>query len=895
MDIFCPNNHLMLSSQICPKCGWKRQVEGAVGTLYWPPIEFKTPIGGVSRSSLTSFASLNDLLVLSTQNNELTGVSLEKGQILWRRALPKGYRATNILVQNQDIYVTVQDTHSLMEGIKGGYIGKLSLEDGGLEPVWMTTSHDLTPPVFIDNQIFFRTAESRVLSFGDFSDENPIWEHECQSWWPAPLKCFGDAIVYADGNPMLEETELIARKKHSGEVVWTYTLPARPSQHLVGDDRFIYVVINNKSIVVLGGKTGNLVKEISLPKIYCPPVLVGTMLYYTARGSKTDPDGYYQLHVVDTEKLDLKYKKDLGIKVQVPPLIVEDAIYLADYSSNIRALSVNDGKDLWSLTNAEEDVILTTLHHANDQLFYGTYLGKLYSVTIRQPKESPVDVDALLEIEDFVSAAAVYALAGEFEKAAQLYINPIGDIDKAMSLLEEGKLCKKAADLAFENQRFSKALDYYRIAGDAIGEANTLLGMGDVEEAAKLFYLQGDIVKAATLMEQAGKLSAASQMYKEAGRNLDYIRLIPKTVINPSEVEELRRQKKFDVAANWEMQNKLFLEAAKDYREAKNNEKELDAFKNYLQQPELQPEQWVWQRVAELGTQLSDHLMAASAWVKLDRWGQAGVAYQNYAENLAAEIPDNPDGFTTPAHQEVAKYFQLAVDAFREEGIADCESYCREMVRKFQKLPKVVVLLVETAAGLREMEWNNLTLTIKNIGHGRARNIRFSLDEERFEVQESGVVKEFNLATGLTRPQSIHIKPHRDEYGDSVPLQINWSWTDITGKEYRDGGSISVPVARQREELPSQSFTYTFQDIHGDWVTQKGDNVNVITNVGNAPQQIAQISSGREGDVINTETETPTEIFEKPMKLCSSCNNPIELTAKYCITCGAEQSPSTID
>jgi hypothetical protein len=64
--------------------------------------------------------------------------------------------------------------------------------------------------------------------------------------------------------------------------------------------------------------------------------------------------------------------------------------------------------------------------------------------------------------------------------------------------------------------------------------------------------------------------------------------------------------------------------------------------------------------------------------------GTSGVAYQNYAENLAAEIPDNPDGFTTPAHQEVAKYFQLAVDAFREEGIADCESYCREMVRKFQ-------------------------------------------------------------------------------------------------------------------------------------------------------------------------------------------------------------------
>ena len=891
MEIFCPNNHLMLSNQICPKCGWKRQVQGAVGTLHWPPIVFNTPIGGVSRSSLTSFASINDLLVLSTQNNELTGVSLEKGELLWRGALPKGQRATNFLVHNGEIYVTIQDTHSLMEGIKGGYIGKLNLKDGGLQPVWTTTSHDLTPPVFVDNQIFLRTAESRVFCLLSFDDETPVWEYECQSWWPAPLKCFGGYIVYADGNPMLEETEIVARKKKNGEVAWMQPLPARPSQHLVGDDHYIFVVINNKSIIVLDVKTGKQVNEISLPKIYCSPVLDGTALYYTARGSKSDPEGYYQLHVIDTESLKIKYKKDLGIKVQVPPLIVEDTMFLADYNSNIRALSTTDGKDLWSLTNAEEDVILTTLHHANDQLFYGTYLGKLYSVTFRQPKPSPIDVKSLLEAEDFISAAALYALDGKFEKAAQMYVNQIGDIDKALRLYEEGNLWKKAADLAFENKRFSKALEYYRNTGDAIGEANTLLAMGDLEEAAKLFYGQGDIVKAATLSEQAGKLSVAAQLFKESGHTVDYIRLITKTIINPSEVDELRRQKNFGVAADWEMQNKQFLEASKDYREDKNPEKELVALKRYLDQSELLPEQWVWQRVAELGTQLSDYLAAASAWVRLDRWGQAGVAYQNYAEQLAAEIPNNPVSFTTPAHQEVAKYYQLAVDAFREEGIADCESHCREMVRKFQQLPKVVVLLVETAAGLREMEWNNLTLTIKNIGHGRARNIRFSLDEERFEVQENGVVHDFNLATGLTRPQSIHIKPHRDEYGDSVPLQINWSWTDNTGKDYHDGGSISVPVARQREELPSQSFSYTFQDIHGDWVTQKGDNVNVITNVGNAPQQIAQITSGQEGGVKHTESETPTEIFDNPMKLCVSCNSPIDRKARYCILCGAEQTP----
>ena len=179
-------------------------------------------------------------------------------------------------------------------------------------------------------------------------------------------------------------------------------------------------------------------------------------MHYTARGSKTDPEGYYQLHVLDTEKLELKYKKDLGIKVQVPPLIVEDTIYLADYNSNIRALSITDGKDLWSLSNAEEDVILTTLHNAQDQLFYGTYLGKLYSVTIRQPEETLADVNSLLEAEDFISAAMVYALEGEFEKAAQLYVSPIGDIDKAMRLYEEEIFVRKRLILPLKTSAFPR-------------------------------------------------------------------------------------------------------------------------------------------------------------------------------------------------------------------------------------------------------------------------------------------------------------------------------------------------------------------------------------------------------------------------------------------------------
>lgn len=942
MDIFCPNNHLMLSNQACPKCGWRRPVEGAVGTLFWSPIEFNTPIGGVSRSSLTSFTSHDGILVVSTQNNELAGVSLEKGDILWRKALPKGERATNLKLYNEEVFVTVQDTHSLIEGIKGGYISKLNLEDGELTKIWATTSHDLTPPIFMDDLIFIRSAASQIFAFHTFEDNQQIWKRDCQSWWAAPLGCFGNYIVYVDGNPMLDESEVIALDKTTGDVAWVHTLPTRPSQHLVGDGNFIYIVIYNKQLVILDAKSGNEVKDIKLPRIYCEPVLSGTKLFYTARGSNLDPGGYYQLHVLDTETFAWKFKKDLGLKVQIPPVIVDDIIYLADYESNIRAISAIDGNDIWSLTNKEEDVILTKLHHADNQLLYGTYLGKVYSVTIKQPKEIQGDVKSFLKEKNFAGAAALYAIEGNFKKAAELYINPIGDLDKAMRLFEEGNLCDQAAKLAFDNKRYSNALEYYRNAGDPVGEANTLLAMGDIEEAARLFHEQGQAYKAAELMEQAGKFYVAARMYKESGKMIDYLRLITKTKIDSSELEDLRRQNNFEVAANWEMQNHQYLEAAKDYREAKIFENELIAYKKYLEQIDQEPDQWVWQRVAELGNKMSDHLVAASAWKQLDRWGQAGEAYQKHAEHLAEKIPENPDSFTTSEHLEVAEYYQLAADAFKEEGIADFESHCKEMVRKFKKLPKVIVLVVQSAVGLREMEWSTLTLTIKNIGYGRARNVRFWLDEGRFEVQESDLINEFNLATGLTKDQSIHIKPHRDETG-GVPLQINWSWIDNNENAEHDGGSISVKVARQSEE--PQPIYNIFQDIHGDLVTQKGDNINVSTIIGSAPKHLSQISmdderySGFSEDdtpailindnahkKINADLITPnlTEInvdtilgnakidvpiftgdkadrlavieqgtqpvpTNEKLKLCVECAEQLEVNAKFCVKCGAKQ------
>lgn len=889
MEIFCPNNHLMLESQACPKCGWKRPVEGEIGKLFWPPLELKTILGGVSRAGFAKFTKHKDNFLLPTSNNEILSVSLHDGRINGRIALPKGQRATDLTSFEERLFVTFQDTHSLIEGIKGGNISVLDEEEDQLNPVWNTSSHALTPPMFHDNRVYVRTAESKIYCLDGFSKTGPVWERECQSWWPAPLFVFADQVIYVDGNPMLDETEIIALDRTSGEVNWSYTIPSRPTFHLTGSDDYIVVIVKAKSMVVLDPKTGDEVFQQDLPRYYCRPVLTEDRLLYTSRGSKDDPNGYYQFHVYSLNKSEFLLQTALENRVSISPLLVDDIVYLADDKAVVHALSIGDGKEIWQIPGDEEDPIRTSLYCFDNQLVFGTYSGRVFSFTIRQPRPINLSPKELTKSGDFPEAAAAYALEGKWAEAAKLYSEKINDVEKALQLYEHGNLLEKAAQLSFDHNLYSRALGYYRSIDDKNGEAKTLLAMGDLESASKILYSLGDKIQAAELMEQAGKLSAAAQLYKETGRMVDYVRLIIKTNLDPSEVEVLRKAGNFEVAAEWQLQNRSYVEAAKDFKEAGLHEKELEAFKKYLFTPGVKPEPWIWQRIAELGQSFSDHLIEAKAWSKLDRPTESGEAYQKYAETIASGIIRGMEGISTPLHEEAANYYRLAAEAFHEAGISDREEHCKEMIRKYQLLPKVIILEVKTATGLREMEWNNLSLTIKNIGYGRARQVKFRLNEDYFHVEADNTDADFNLAPGLTRVQQIHIKPMREEIGDFVPLQIDWSWRDSTGKEYRDRFNNSVAVAKQREELPSQPIYFNVQNIEGDYVHQKGDRVDIIH--GNSPLGDHQLSvTSNDGSVDKKSNfETPKIITDKPFKKCVSCNKEIPTAARVCPYCRTDQ------
>lgn len=889
MDIFCPNDHLMLAKRICPICGWQRPEAGQVGKLYWHPLELKTILGGASREGFAQFTRYKDDFLLPTKNNELLSISIMKGSINWRIALPKGQRATDVTLLDDKLFVTFQDTHSLIEGIKGGNICQVDEVNKELIPVWSTQSHDLTPPLSIGDRVFIRTAESKVYCYENITQDEAIWEYECQSWWPSPLSCFADQVVFIDGNPMLDETEIIALNPATGEVNWSYTTPSRPTFQLVGDDNFIVAIVKSKTMFILDASTGKKLFEQALPKYYCKPIFSGETLYYTARGSETDPNGYYQLHSFSPKELKLHYQAKLDNRVRITPLVVEDVIYLADDEGSIQFISAGNGKKISQISGEKEDPIRTNLHCFDNQLVFGTYTGKVFSITIREPKPENQDPIELINEGKFVEAASIYALEGDWVHAAELYANQIANIDKALQLYEKGDLIEKAAQLSFENNLYSRALDYFRAIHDTNGEAKTLLAMGDPESASKLLYSLGDKSQAAELMEQAGKLSIAARLYKESGRMVDYLRLIIKTSLDPSEVEALRKDGKFETAAEWQLENGSFIGAAKDYKEAGLYEKELEAFRKYLSVSVAEPEPWMWQRIAELGRCFSDYMMEAKAWAKLDRPTESGNAYQKYAEQIAGNIPEQGEGVSSPLHQEAAAYYRLAADSFREAGISDREEQCKEMVRKHQFLPKVIILEVKTATGLREMEWNNLSLTIKNIGYGRAREVKFRLNEDYFMVESADSEINFNLAPDRTKVQSIHIKPLRDEIGDFVPLQIDWSWKDSTGKEYSARFNNSVAVAKQREELPSQPIYFNVQNIEGDYVTQKGDRVDIIH--GNSPIDGFGMNISRDG-VSTKRAGAPNASSggaKNPLKKCAECNREIPKIARVCPYCRKEQ------
>ncbi len=896
MEIFCPNNHLILNDQVCKKCGWQRPIGGAVGQPLWGPVDLLAGLGRESKDSFGTLCLLDGILIAALRSNELVGICLANGLIQWRVAIPVGRRIVSVVVASEKAYVVFQDTHALTEEVNPGSIDVLDVSDGHLEPYYVAPSHALTLPLFFQDRLIVRTAESKLYALDRNDPTKVIWKYPLKTWWATPMNLVDGRIVLVDGNTILSNGTLLAIDAQNGSLCWKKELEGWPTKQLAGSETQLALINNKVELQLLDVHSGKTIGQREFASIYSSPVLHEDQVILSVRaGANKQSPNYYSLVSLSRQTGEPKWQVPLPCRVRIPPACQGDTILLADDAHNLTALSNVDGATRWTFGLGDgDDFIHTHVLLTETLAIFGTYFGQLLAVNTKEEQTAAVNPSVYIEQGNWKSAAQAFALASNFVEAGNIYSEKLGEVDKALQLYERGNAFGKAARLASDYKLYSLALEYYRNAHDVLGEAETLLHMEDLEGASKLFRRLGDGPKAAGLLEQAGKLKAAADLYREIGNIKDFIRLLIKSEYDPPEAEKLRQSGNIEAAAMWEFNNHKYLEAAKDFQSLGRTRDEFDALKQHLAQSSASVAQWVWQRMAELGEQLGDLVTAADAWLELDRPENAGYAFQTLAEQKKGQSNLSLDRIPAQKKEELATLYSRAAKAFEEAGLDESMEKCRHEVRRYRQQPKVVILDVESTSGFREMEWNILKIAVQNVGFGRAIDVTFELGQSRFEVQQESRTFRFNLSSGMSTNHLLHLRPLKEQVGEFVPLEIKWTWKDFRNAHWEEKGSIPVRVVAQKDTQSSQPIIWHVDhvenfvqgtQIKGDQVEQKGDRVTINRQGG--PGGCSEITvEDNEGIAVSTKKKRAAATTRvSSTKTCPNCGKTNSSLAKYCIAC----------
>lgn len=893
MEIFCPNNHLILDAQSCKTCSWQRPIGGQVGKLFWGPVDLQAGLGGESREKFASMCTVGDILITALRSNELVGLSLSSGYIKWRSALPLGKQVNVLLNNGEKAYLVMLDTHSLMESASCGCIYQIDPQNGQLTGFWQAPSHDLTPPVFWKDRVLVRTAESKLYALQADDPNKEFWKISLQTWWASPLLICDNKVLLLDGNAMFNESNLLAVEALDGQLSWHRPLSGMPIKKLVASDQMVYVIDNKKDLQCRNIMNGEIEWHKEFLLVYSAPVVCGGLVLIVVRGNRNAqaPD-HYLLVALKAETGKIHWQIGLPSKVLIPPYCVDETVLLADVDGKLSARKMHNGEESWSFVlGHDEDSIQTNPLVTGDMVVIGSYFGKLAAISIRQPLAVLKSPESYLEQNQYKLAAEAYALNSDYFHAAQIYEKKLQEHGKAIQLYEIGNNFQNAADLSFAKKNYSAALEYYRKAGDRLGEAKTLLVMGGDEEAYQIFVETKAYEIGAAAMEAQGHNKWAAKLFLLAGSVKDYERLITQTSWDASEVEILRREGKHLLAALWNMENHMYLEASKDYRHEEKFSEEFDALRKHWTEKQNQVEKSALQRIAELGEILGDEYCAASAWKELKRFKYAGDAYRKVAEKLERQISESGDQMADGKKAEIARMYELAADAYKQEGSEQEELQCLYLWRKYKEIPFVIVPQGTTRVGFKEDEFNTLVLEFINIGFGRAIDVTVKLAADLFEVDANSRTIKFNLSAENSVTKPIILRPLIGQHGATVPLGLTWSWkADADERTFQQSWSIPVKVVSLQEAHSTDTTIYQIQNVEnlvkGD--QHRGDNLSVVRE--NASMNRSKTPDKTDSDKGSTLRISLTEDHEGSNKkiICQVCGRANSFEAIHCNGCGTK-------
>jgi outer membrane protein assembly factor BamB len=879
LTIFCSNSHLILDAPACPVCGWTRPVAGALGEPAWEhPLELNTELGGPGRHVFARMASAQGIAILPLQAGSLVGIALSNGQLAWRVQLETGLRTRAVLPYGNRLLVPLSDERQFTEA-EHGLLVTIAPASGKLATLWEAETPMLSLPVLKGDRLYLRTSRPELVALRLGQKVGVAWRAGMNSAGAMLQPCVsGSHVFISDGEAMQGKAYLNVYEVESGRLVDRLVTEGILSQPMLTLDNVIIFQDGHKQLVGLDAASLEILWRKPLERIYTPPCAGSSSVLVVVRGAaEKQAPGYYSLLSIHPHSGEILWNTPVPARTIIPPVEAQGQIYLGSEDGQIFCLHAGNGDLLWKYTlGGEEDPLRTELLLAEGLLIAGTYSGKVAALRVSAAPETVESPETYIQNGDFESAAAVYALKGNFRKAGKIYADQANDPCKAFGIYEHAEMYQDAGNLARTLEMWDEAQRYFQLAGNKKAEAEMALRRGDELTAARLIEQAGDLPQAARLFEQAGDFTKARELYLQLGDGDAIMRVNKDVPLSLPEIEVLVNIGKVSEAAE-EAWKAGFLRMAVDlFQKAGLSERELQVLPRLF---EKEPENWVLERIIELARKAGRFVEEAQACERLGNPRKTAAAYQRAA--LQAEQ-------IRPCNQEsIASLYEIAVKYYADGGLKSKEKECWAKVVTYRQLPIITIESLPRKAFIEE-EFNLLVLVVKNAGEGQAHNVHVSVGGSRFETDErTSFLQLDNLAEGEAEQKQVYIRPLKGQVGDTVPLQVEWGWQALNGQKYSQSISVPVPVRRKDESKPGAQVMNIGTFIQGDQFSgdkvaeggekQVGDSIKIDRNTGISASSGKERLDIRSGSGDNAQHLCPIchSLVEPDAKFCSACQNPL--------------------
>lgn len=785
MDIFCENNHLVLRQDRCPVCGWLRPAAGDGGALTWGTIRLPGTLG---QPGIATPAVLKKTAIFPLTSGSIIGLNIQDGGIRWQVELGQGLFCQDIRADGDTFLCAISDVR--LPGQSGkGFLARIKPENGRITPVWQADTSRISNFALTEDRIYIRSARPELYAFTREDNPNVLWKTGLESWSLTPPLVVNELIVIPDGQISSDYGHFKLIQTIDGQTTrHSYMTSSLLQLPLTEHQGLMFFRHGSKRLVALDPTRTEPRWSQEFDKIYTDAAAGNGNVYIAARRPNADGTGHeYRLVCLEAATGQICWENTLEERVSLTPAFHHNLVLVGGEKGGIFAFDGITGKALWQNRIGDDgSPILTRLECTDDLLIAGTHNGEVGALALGLAGGDDTSPEDLLDKGLYEQAATAFALEEKYAEAARIFSEDLKEPEKALALLEFAGLHKEAGELA-QNLNFNTlALNYYRTAGDAHAEALVLIRMGDTLKAAQLLEEIGELAQAAALYEKSDEPRKAIDIYKRLDQLTAVARLSELVSGTDEDIDFLVTAGRVKEAARVAERNSRFRKAVELYRMAQAVDEEYRILQLLAEE---QPEEWSLERLTALAAIKNDHIIAANAWEKLERPRHAAAAYRKAAEEREAQQPENASG--------IADLYELAMQRYAEAGLSNEREACYGKVILYRELPYIVVRATMDDK-FREDEINEVKLDIENTGSGRALDVQVHIGGDRFEVDEkTGVQKIERLGVQASEQRTTYLRPKLRQYGNAVPLQLSWAWSDGKGNQYQNQVTKSVAVRRQ--------------------------------------------------------------------------------------------------